>query len=273
MEVNPLVSFIVPYYNAGKTIKETINSIFTQSYANYDIWIVDDGSDDPDSIHALKEFASNDKITVLHQENAGPGIARNKGIKASKAKFIVPLDADDKIRPHSVEKAMELFFKDESVGVVYGGFERFGEQNKIIKLGVFDFQKQLIFNQMPITALIKKAVFETCGYYDEFLSKPGLEDWEFWIRVGKSKWKIVKTDFIFFDVRYHNSSRTFQVADKNLPIVREHVVSKHAGLYYKYYEKLYYEKKMLKETPDYKIGNIIMAPYRFIKRFFKSRNQ
>lgn len=91
----PLVSFIIPYYNSGETIQETIDSIFNQSYPHFDIWLINDGSTDQLSIDKLKEFEGNDKIHLLHQENAGPSVARNKAIQLSSAEFIVPLDADD----------------------------------------------------------------------------------------------------------------------------------------------------------------------------------
>ena len=91
------VSFIIPYYNSGLTIQETIDSIFNQSYPNFDIWIINDGSTDQFSIDKLQDFNGNDKIHLLHQENAGPSVARNKSIQLISAEYIVPLDADDLI--------------------------------------------------------------------------------------------------------------------------------------------------------------------------------
>ena len=120
-------------------------------------------------------------------------------------------------------------------------------------------------NQIAVTCLIKKSVFETAGYYDEFLSKPGLEDWEFWIRVGQTNWNIIKTEEIFFRVRVQQSSRTYQVANKNLNKIKEYVFTKHALVIGKVVEDLYYIKKQLLETPDYKIGNFLLRPYRFFK--------
>lgn len=265
MDNTPLVSFIIPYYNSGDTIQETIDSVLAQSYSHFDIWIVNDGSRDKASLDKLKELETHKKITILHQENAGPGIARNIAINKTDAEFILPLDADDKIRHDSVKNAINYFDKDKQIGVVYGDFARFGEVNQIVTLPEFDTIKQLLWNQIPVTALIKKQVFESCGYYDEFLSKPGLEDWEFWIRAGQSDWKIKKADFVFFDARYQNASRTFQVANKNLDLIRKHVVSKHANLYYKALEERNMKIKMLMQTPDYKIGNAVLFLYRKLK--------
>ena len=121
-------------------------------------------------------------------------------------------------------------------------------------------------NQVAVTALIRKAVFTKVGYYDEFLSKPGLEDWEFWIRVGQSAYSFQKLEMIFFKVRINQSSRTYQVANNNLEMIKDFVYTKHLDLVMEKYQEFFYQKKQLLETPDYRIGNFILRPYRFIKR-------
>jgi len=110
---SPLVSFIIPYYNAGATIQETIDSIFNQSYNNFDIWLINDGSTDPYSIEKLKDFEGNEKIHVLHQENAGPSVARNVAIAHSKADYILPLDADDLIENSSLSESLKIMKNKE----------------------------------------------------------------------------------------------------------------------------------------------------------------
>jgi glycosyltransferase involved in cell wall biosynthesis len=87
--MQPKVSFIVPYFNAGSTIQETIDSILNQSYPNYDIWIVNDGSTDPESIEKLKVFEQHERITIIPQENAGPSVARNVAIQKTNADYIL----------------------------------------------------------------------------------------------------------------------------------------------------------------------------------------
>jgi glycosyltransferase involved in cell wall biosynthesis len=261
----PLVSFIIPYHNAGATIQDTVDSIFNQTYQNFDVWIVNDGSTDPFSIEKLKDFDGNEKIHILHQENAGPGSARNLAIQRSKAEFIVPLDADDLIDSNSVAKSLNVF-KNNEIGAVYGNIQYFGEEATVKIQADFKIDRQLIMNQIAVTALIRKVVFDDVGLYDLILSKPGLEDWEFWIRMGQSSWKIQKLEMIFFQARIQNSSRTYQVANKNLNFIQDYVYKKHVNLVMKNYNDLYYQKKQLLETPDYRIGNFILAPYRFFKK-------
>jgi glycosyltransferase involved in cell wall biosynthesis len=264
--MKPLVSFIIPYYNAGNTIAETVDSIFNQNYENYDIWIIDDGSTDSYSIEKLKQFDGHSKINILHQENAGPSIARNNAIRRTEATYIVPLDADDKILPDILGNAIHILERANTIGVVYGNLNFFGGRREIKEQQVFDIKRQLLWNQVAVCCVIRKAVFETAGLYDEFLSKLGLEDWEFWIRVNEYGWQFKKVDELLFEVRVSEQSRTYQVANKNIEAIKEYVYRKHAVLLASVYNETYYEKKMLRETPDFKIGNFMLKPYRMLKR-------
>ena len=263
---NPLVSFIIPYYNAGTTIQETIDSIFKQSYSNFDIWIINDGSTDSLSIDKLKDFEGNSKIHLLHQENAGPSVARNLAINLSNTAYIVPLDADDKIAFDTLIDCVEAMKFDSNIGVVYGNLLLFGDENRLQIQDSFNLEKQLLWNQIAVCCVIRKDVFEEVGLYDEHLSKLGLEDWEFWMRIGISNWEFKKIEAVHFYIRVVSSSRTFEVANKNLNLIKDYVYQKHCNSLIRAYEKKYYEYKMLKETPDFKIGKFLLTPYRFIKK-------
>jgi glycosyltransferase involved in cell wall biosynthesis len=263
---SPLVSFIIPYYNAGATIQETIDSIFNQSYPYFDIWLINDGSTDPISIEKLKDFEGNEKIHVLHQENAGPSVARNKAIQLCIAEFIIPLDADDLIEAITLSACVTRATSDKEIGVVYGNLHHFGESNELKIQQVFATERQLLWNQIAVCCLIRKEVFTSVGYYDEYLSKLGLEDWEFWLCVGQSAWKFSKIEQVHFRIRVVDSSRTYTVANQNLSEIKKYVYKKHSNLVAKQFEAVYYEKKMIMETPDYQIGNFILKPYRFLKR-------
>jgi glycosyltransferase involved in cell wall biosynthesis len=262
----PLVSFIIPYFNAGTTIQETIDSIFNQSYPNFDVYIINDGSTDQFSIDKLKEYEGNEKIHLLHQENAGPSVARNLAINLSNAAYIVPLDADDKIAVSAINDCLNLMNTDPDIGVTYGNLQFFGSENGIKTQELFSFEKQLLWNQIAVCCVIRKDVFEEVGLYDQHLSKLGLEDWEFWIRVGISNWKFKKIEAVHFYIRIVSTSRTFEVAKINQNIIKDYVYQKHSKSLMKEYEKKYYAFKMLKETPDYRLGKFILSPYRFIKK-------
>lgn len=263
---SPLVSFIIPYFNAGVTIQETIESVFNQSYANFDIWIINDGSTDPFSIEKLKDFEANEKIHILHQENAGPSVARNNAIKQSNASFFIPLDADDLIEKTTISECIQEMSTNNKIGIVYGNLHFFGDLTEVKVQQQFSLERQILWNQIAVCCLIRKRVFDDVGLYDEYLSKLGLEDWEFWIRVGVSNWEFKKIENVHFYIRVNSLSRTFEVANQNLSKIKEYVCQKHAHIWMEEYEKKYYAFKILKETPDFKIGKFIMSPYRFIKK-------
>ena len=204
---NPLVSFIIPYFNAGNTIQETVDSILHQSYPNYDIWIVNDGSTDEKSIEKLKELENLDRVSVLHQENTGPSVARNLAIENIKAEFFVPIDADDLIEENALMDCIAHLKSSLELGAVYGNFTWFGAKQGVKKQSDFLLEKQFLMNQIAVTALIRKKMWKDLGAHDRFLSKPGLEDWEFWLRVGLSDWKLKYLDIPFFKVRVNEHSR------------------------------------------------------------------
>jgi glycosyltransferase involved in cell wall biosynthesis len=264
----PIVSFIIPYFNAGETIQETIDSIFNQTYQKFDVWIVNDGSTDPLSIEKLKDFEGNERIHILHQENAGPSVARNLAIEKSNADYFVPLDADDLIEQKALQRAIGLIIQDYQIGAVYGNFEWFGDIQGTKKQARFQLEKQFLMNQIAITALIRKEMWRQLGGYDTFLSKPGLEDWEFWLIAGLSNWNLQHCEMTFFKVRVNQMSRTFEVANKNLDLIKKYVFEKHALALAQAYETLWYQKKQLVETPDYRVGNFLMSPYRILKKIF-----
>lgn len=266
---NPLVSFVIPYYNAGATIQETIDSILNQTYPNYDIWIVNDGSTDKKSIEKLKELERLDKVTMLHQENAGPSIARNLALENIKADFFVPIDADDLIGQNALIDSVSQLIDNHDLGAVYGNFIWFDSKEGIKKQNDFHLEKQFLMNQIAVTALIRKEMWKDLGGYDAFLSKPGLEDWEFWLKAGLSTWKLKYINEQFFSVRINENSRTYQVANKNLDQIKKYIHEKHAVALASQYEKLFYQKKQLLETPDYRIGNFLMSPYRILKKWLK----
>lgn len=265
----PFVSFIIPYYNSGSTINRTLDSIEKQTYKNYDIWIVNDGSTDLQSIELLEVIEKKSTVKIIHQKNQGPSIARNAAILNSSADVIIPLDADDTIEPDAITHNIDLLMKNDSVGIVFGNVLINQNGNTSVRIQEKPELRQLfLWNPIANCCLIKKKVFETVGYYDEFLSKPGLEDWELWFRVTRFGWKFVKSDDAMFTVYVNDHSRTFEVANKNLISIKHYIYTKYADLLALEYEKLFYEKKMLAETPDFRIGNMLLRPYRIVKQMF-----
>ena len=269
----PKVSFIIPYFNAGLTIDETIASIQNQTYENYDIWIVNDGSTDNESLEKLNKFEQNEHITVLHQDNAGPSVARNKAIERTNADYIFPMDADNTLIENSLSRFINFAEKNPEFDAFHGDIIYFGQKNSYLKREEFDKQKSILVSQIDTCALIRKSVFEKGLFYDVYLSKLGLEDWEFWINFHVQGFKSKYIPAALFNMRVEFTSRTYQVANNNLDEIKKYVFTKHIRYLSENYYTLFYHKKQLLETPDFRIGNMILRPYRFIKSKIKFRNE
>ena len=118
----PLVSIIIPCYNAEKTLEKTLESIFNQTYNNYEIIVVNDGSTDETS-DILNVYKN--KIKVINQENKGAAATRNRGFKESKGQYLLFCDADVILKSSILEKMVNTLEEHVSVSYCYCNF-RFG---------------------------------------------------------------------------------------------------------------------------------------------------
>lgn len=106
--INPLISIIVPVYNTEQFIAETIESVIEQSYSNWELWLIDDGSTD-NSAKVIKSIAEKDnRINYVHKENGGQASARNLGIKKANGEYIAFLDSDDLWLKDKLEEQIEI---------------------------------------------------------------------------------------------------------------------------------------------------------------------
>jgi glycosyltransferase involved in cell wall biosynthesis len=263
----PLISFIIPYFNAGSTIQETIDSILNQSYQHFDIWIVNDGSTDLVSIEKLKAFENQDRINVIHQDNFGPSTARNNAINRSKADYMVFLDSDDLIEKDTLMKGIEHI---GDADVLIGDCKLFGEKNEIKKQHIPTHEGILRANPIVICALFKASVF-TEIQFDSHLDKLGLEDWEFWIHFSSKGFNFKYIAEILFQIRVNQNSRTFMVANAKVEETKKYIFQKHAQFLYAQFWIVSNEKKELLRLIDLRIGRFILKPYRFFKHYFKTK--
>lgn len=264
MTSKPLVTVVIPCFNHGKFIEAAITSAKQQTYSNVEVVVVDDGSTDEFTLAILTKLDPD--VVVLRQANQGPSIARNNAIRQSKGEYILALDSDNKIRPDYISKALNILIHYPEVGVVYGNFQYYGSHTGIKQQQEFDIKKQLLYNLFDMCSVFRRKVFDDVGGFDEFMSKPGLEDWDFWISVYEHGWKFHHVDEVLFDYYTAETSRTNQVANKNLELLKEYVWKKHAVTLALQYEQLYHECKNLPQSPDYRIGKLLLSPLRTIKK-------
>lgn len=201
-----LVSVIMPCYNDGKYIREAITSVKKQTYSSWEIIIIDDGSDDEETIKLINSIDDN-RITVLHTEHLRPAGARNFGIQHSRGKYILPLDSDDVIDKIYMEKAVQIIERNSKIGVVYCQAELFGEQQGRWDLPDYCFDKMLLDNIVFVTALFYKEDWEKVGGFSTTMVA-GMEDYDFWLSIMSLGREIYQIPEVLFYYRIKPISRT-----------------------------------------------------------------
>lgn len=201
-----LVSIVIPCFNAGATLAETMQSALAQTHPTVEIVIVDDGSTDPETL-ALLARNPWPRTRVMHQQNAGPAAARNRAIAASTGRYILPLDADDLIDPGYVEKAVAVLDVQPQVGVVYCKADKFGAENGPWLLPAYSLRELAIDNVIFVTSLFRRADWEAVGGFSESL-KHGVEDYDFWVKLVALGRDVRQLDECLFHYRVGHVSRT-----------------------------------------------------------------
>jgi glycosyltransferase involved in cell wall biosynthesis len=200
----PKVSVVIPCYNHGDFLMETLDSLKAQTFADFEIIVVNDGSTDAMTFDLLQNLKL-EKTRVIHVANRGVSAARNRGITEASGDYILPLDADDKIGPSYIELAVNVLEARPEVAVVY--FERvlFGERAGADQLQDYA-PKTILIDNCIYAALFRKADWKIVGGFSESMVY-GWEDWDFWISLSELGKLVVKIPEPLFFYRVRSSSR------------------------------------------------------------------
>lgn len=183
------VSVVIPVYNAADVVRETIASVLAQTWTDYEIVVVDDGSTDG-SAAAIREFG--DKVRLIRQDNGGVAKARNRGIAESRGGYLALLDHDDLWHPTKLAKQVELLDRRPEVGMVItdvAHIDREGRPMGIVGAGYNPsetFARLFVRGYVPTpsAAMIRRSVLSAVGGFDETFRSAGLDDHELWTRVA-----------------------------------------------------------------------------------------
>lgn len=230
---NPKVSIVIPCYNEGIMILEALNSAI--NIENSEIIIVNDGSIDEYTILVLKVL-TNKGYLIINQKNSGLSSARNTGINVSQGEYILPLDADNKILPEYVEKAISIFEADKNKSVVYSNPILFNNYLDFRVVGDFYPSKLLYNNYIDACAVIRKDCFVKLGGYDEQIYKKiGYEDWELWVRLAANGYKFhYLPDFLYYyRVKNSSMSSNCSIPENRYGLIK-YIVNKHNQFYNQY---------------------------------------
>jgi len=182
-----LVSVIIPTYNRKNWVKEAVGSVLSQTYPNYELIIVDDGSTD-NTCRVLFPFKSRIKKYIF-QQNSGPSAARNKGIEVSCGEWITFLDSDDLWKPEKLAKQIEVLQKESQFKVCYtdeiwirnGRVVNPCKKHKKYSGWIYPYCLPLCIIS-PSSVIIHHSVLEDVGFFDTNL--PVAEDYDLWLRIS-----------------------------------------------------------------------------------------
>ncbi len=229
---DPLVSVVIPCYRQSEYLAEAMESVLAQTYAHWELIVVNDGSPDDTSavVHDFQRRHPGHVIRLIEQENTGLPAARNAGIAASKGEFCVPLDADDRIAPTFIARCLDEMREQPQVGFVYSHMQRFGVVNDVFELPPFDAQTIVHRdNTASICALLRKVMWHEVGGYNETM-REGYEDWDFWVGCIEQGWTGVRVPEPLFAYRIKPQGMLREANTKRLYLIAR-IVQNHPSLY------------------------------------------
>ncbi|NMG18857.1 glycosyltransferase family 2 protein [Brasilonema bromeliae] len=242
----PLVSVILPAYNAEAFIIRTLQSIISQTYKNIEILVVDDGSQDK-TAEIVESFAQKDRrISLFKQSNSGVASARNLAIENSKGEYIAPIDADDIWYPEKLEKQVQcMLMADQSVGLIYAWSVFIDEEDAIVgqyiphhHLNVLSIEGEvypaMLYTNFITNAsvpLIRRVCFEKVGGYSSKFREQnaqGCEDWDIYLRIAEYyQFRVVPEFLIGYRQVKASMSNGCQTMEKSYNLVLADFRKKH----------------------------------------------
>jgi glycosyltransferase involved in cell wall biosynthesis len=202
--IGPKVAVVIPCYNQAQYLREAVESVVAQTYPHWECFIVDDGSPDNTQEVARELMATYSKfpIFLVKKTNGGLSDARNYGIAASMAEFILPLDSDDKLEPQAIEVLLGALLKDPSYAIAYPNYRRFGADS--IEVRCIPEREFLNpgrpENGLPYSSLYRRQVWEKAGGYNTNMTW-GYEDWNFWLSAYANGFRARQVDQMLFCYR------------------------------------------------------------------------
>jgi glycosyltransferase involved in cell wall biosynthesis len=182
-QTQPAISIVTPFYNTKEIFHETAQSVLNQSLQQWEWLIINDGSNNPESLEALNKYRDIDpRIRIIDLvENRGPSSARNIGFAKAASEYVLQLDSDDLLEPTAAEKWLWFLFTHPQFSFVKGYSIGFEAEQYLWTRGFHEGSTFLRENLVEPIALLRKSTHQAIGGYDE-KNQDGLEDWDFWLK-------------------------------------------------------------------------------------------
>lgn len=241
-------TIVIPVFNTGILLKETVECAITQSGGKDEIIIVDDASTDKTTLDIIRDIQINSNVKIIrHEQNRGLGASRNTGVKNATAEIIVPLDSDDLIAPGYFENMLSPF-SDPEVAFTYCDVQCFGESNELWVAKSFKeeyiIKSQYICGCSPFRKKIHEAVG---GYCEEEIFRKMNEDWDFWLSVCEKGYKGVYVPGGYYLYRRHKS--TMSTAPRTFsPSIQQRMLERHRDFIIKYMTPKHFMAHSYKEA-------------------------
>lgn len=233
MPINPKVTVIMPVYNGANYIKEAVDSILNQSFKDYEIVVINDGSKD-NTEEILDGYG--DKIRYFYQNNAGTSVARNLGIREARGEYIAFLDQDDVYFPDKLERCLDYFKLNADVPMVYSNMLVIDQSGKKLYDWLLTkkyFAEGYIYENLlkecffcPSTVVIKKTLLLEVGGFDE--SVRGVEDFDLWLKIAKNhKIGLIRETLVKW--RWHGkntSTNSFMMDENRIKVYKKQLLHK-----------------------------------------------
>ena len=240
------ISVIIPCFNHGDFLSEAIASVTAMARRDIELIVVDDGSTDQLTLQKL-QAVENTGVRVIRQENKGPAEARNVAIRNSSGLYILPLDADNRLRPAYVQHGVRILDRNPRVGVVFGDAQYIGIRGGRWYMGPLDRNRILHGNHIDACAVYRRTIWEQNGGYDTAFLLRGLEDWDFWLTTLENGWEFEYVREILFEYRVNECSMNTR-ALRFKPQATDLIARKHALLYREAFLRLKEERESFKKT-------------------------
>ncbi len=225
----PKVSVVIPCFNLGEYLDEAVDSVLAQTLQDFEIIVVDDGSDDPFTKTKLGSYEK-PRTRILRTENRGLAAARNLAIANARGAYILPLDADDRLGASFLEKTVAVLDQHVEIGMVYSEVEWFGARTGKWDLPPYRFPDILLGNVIVVSALFRRSDWELAGGYStEFGAR--WEDYDFWLSLierGLAPYRIPEVLFLY---RQRVGSRTESGQSTGNAALYEILFRRHRDLY------------------------------------------
>jgi GT2 family glycosyltransferase len=225
------LSIVIPCHDDGELLIEAVASAERSAPERTELLIVNDGSTEARTL-AILDLLRRAGYRVIDQANAGLGEARNRGVREARGRYLLPLDADNRLRPGFPAAAVAVLDAAPEVGVVYGDREEFGCRAGRVTVPEFDLDGLLRANSIDACAVFRREVWEQCGGYDATMPAMGWEDWDLWIGAAERGWRFHRLPEVTFDYRVRPGSMATRLltAEVGEPL-RLHMIDKHRDLF------------------------------------------